>query len=385
MTDAGAALHWLHDFAVLAAKTDRFTGKDDHAALLAAGLLGEAGSVVSELKKVRRELGAYPVYRERMVEEVGDFLWYYVRLAAVVAPGILDELQADEESSTQAADGPQLSAHLDFGASVGEVLAAISASSAADVGPRLRRTWSLLNTISMDARISLRDAAHRNTAKTRSRWPDEKRHAALFDDGFPVEEQLPRLLHVEFLERSRGAQRAVILRCNDINFGDRLTDNIEDPDGYRFHDAIHFAHAVHLGWSPVVRALMRSKRKSRPDIDEAQDGARAVIIEEAVSAIVFSRAKQLRFFEGLDHVDLDLLKTVKEFVEGFEVAAVPLWQWEAAILDGYRVFRALRDGGGGRVTLDLGQRRLVYAPPIANDERPKQVQASPASPSRGET
>ena len=40
-----------------------------------------------------------------------------------------------------------------------------------------------------------------------------------------------------------------------------------------------------------------------------------------MSAIVFSRAKQLKFFEGLDHLDLDLLKTVKEFVEGFEVAA----------------------------------------------------------------
>jgi hypothetical protein len=177
-----------------------------------------------------------------------------------------------------------------------------------------------------------------------------------------VEEQLPRRLQVEFLERSRGAQRVVILRCNDINFGDRLTDNIEDPDDYRFHDIFHFAYAVHLGWSPVVRALMRTKRKSDPKVDEEQDGARAVIVEEAASAIVFSRAKQLRFFEGLDHVDFDLLKTVREFVDGFEVAAAPLWQWEAAIVDGYRVFRALRDGSGGRVSLDLVERRLIYTP-----------------------
>ena len=52
---------------------------------------------------------------------------------------------------------------------------------------------------------------------------------------------------------------------------------------------------------------------------------------------------------------------MNEFVEGFEVADVPLWQWEAAILDGYRVFRLLRDGPGGRVTLDLVQRQLTYA------------------------
>jgi len=378
----GTEARWLHEFAALAATTDRFSNKDDHAALLAAGLFGEAGSVVAELKKARREREAYPVYHKRMVEEVGDFLWYFVRLAAVVAPGVLDELQAPEESVLPGADGPQLAAHLDFGASVGDVLAAISSSKHADIATRLHRTWALLTVISNDANVFLRNAAERNTAKTKSRWPDEKRYAPLFDDAFPVEEQLPRRLQVDFLERARGSQRAVILRCNDINFGDRLTDNIEDPDGYRFHDIFHFAYAVHLGWSPVVRALMRAKRKSNSKIDEAQDGARAGIIEEAVSAIVFSRAKQLKFFAGLDHVDLDLLKTVSEFVEGFEVEAVPLWQWETAILDGYRVFRALCAGPGGRVTLDLGERRLTYAPDAASDDRAKQ---GPLSTSRGTT
>ncbi|MEY4544609.1 MAG: hypothetical protein RL685_804 [Pseudomonadota bacterium] len=377
----GTEAPWLQEFAATAAKTDSFTGKPDHTALLAAGLIGEAGSVVSELKKARRERDAYPVYRERMVEEVGDFLWYFVRLAAVVAPDLLTEFPVPDKVVLPAADGPQLTAHLDFGASVGEVLAAISSSSHADIATRLRRTWALLSVISKDADVCLRDAAERNTAKTRSRWPEEKRYAPVFDDDFPLEEQLPRRLHVEFLERSRGTQRAVILRCNDINFGDRLTDNIEDPDGYRFHDIFHFAYAVHLGWSPVIRALMRTKRKSKPEIDETQDGARAVIIEEAVSAIVFSRAKQLKFFEGLEHVDLDLLKTVKEFAEGFEVDAVPLWQWETAILDGYRVFRALCAGPGGRVTLDLGERRLTYASHDESDERAKQGQTT----SRGAT
>lgn len=369
----GTEDRWLQEFAATAAKTDRFTDKPDHASLLAAGLAGEAGSVIAELKKARRELEAYPVYRETMVEEVGDFLWYFVRLAAVVAPELLAELQVPEKIVLLAADRRQLAAHLDFGASVGEVLAAVSSSNFADVEKRLRRTWALLTVISNDADVCMRDAAERNTAKTRSRWPEEKRYAPLFDDHFPVEEQLPRRLHIEFLERSRGAQRAVILRCNGINFGDRLTDNIEDPDGYRFHDLFHFAYAVHLGWSPVVRALMRAKRKSNSKVDEAQDGARAGIIEEAVSAIVFSRAKQLNCFDGLDHLDFDLLKTVKEFVEGFEVEAVPLWQWETAILDGYRVFRALRDGGGGLVTLDLIERQLTYVPHAASDERAKQV------------
>jgi len=300
---------WLVEFAATAAKTDRFTDKPDHAALLAAGLIGEAGSVVAELKKKRREREAYPVYRERTIEEVGDFLWYFVRLASVVAPGLVDELPMPNNIEFPAADGPQLASHLDFGAAVGEVLSAVSSSNNGDAEARLRRVWALLTTICNDAEIPLPGAAERNTAKTKSRWPDEKKYAPLFDDDFSVEEQLPRHLTVDFLERARGTRRAVVLRCNDINFGDRLTDNIEDPDGYRFHDIFHFAYAVHLGWSPVVRALMRTKRKSDSKVEEAQDGARAGIIEEAVSAIVFSRAKQLKFFDELDHVDLDLLKT----------------------------------------------------------------------------
>jgi len=363
---------WLAEFAALAAKTDTFSRESDHVSLLAAGLIGEAGSIVSEFKKKRREREAYPVYRERMLEEIGDFLWYFVRLASVVTPGLLEDLSVPNVRAP-AVDGPLLPRHLDFGAAVGDVLAAVSASKNDEIQARIRRAWELLTVLANDADVCLHDAAERNTAKTRSRWPDEHDYAPLFDGLCEVEEQLPRRLEVEFLERLRGTQRAVILRCNGINFGDRLTDNIKDADGYRFHDIFHFAYAVHLGWSPVVRALMRTKRKGDPKVDESQDGARAGIIEEAVSAIVFSRAKQLKFFDGLDHVDLDLLKTVKEFVEGFEVETVPLWQWEKAILDGYRVFRALRDRAGGRVVIDLDERRLIYEPLPANADRAEKI------------
>ncbi len=357
--------HWLLDFAAAAERTDHFAGKPDHVALLAAGMIGEAGSVIAELKKERREREAYPVYRNRMLEEVGDFLWYYVRIASVVAPSLLQELQGNTQrpAAGDASTRPQLSQFLQFGVAVGNVLHTITDGDTAPGGRArelLRCVWNLLANVCRESGIALYEAAESNSQKTASRWPLEKKYRSLFDDGLPEEEQLPRLLQIDFKERSRGSQKAVILRCNGINFGDRLTDNIEDPDGYRYHDIFHFAHAVHLGWSPVVRSLLRCKRKSRPEIDEAQDGARAGIIEEAVAAIVFSRAKQLKFFEGQDHVDLDLLKTVKEFVEGFEVSDVPLWQWEEAILDGYRVFRLLRDNLDGRVTLDLNRRELTY-------------------------
>jgi len=364
MTDTSGHL-WLREFAAAAERTDKFVGSPDHVPLLAAGLIGEAGSVIAELKKERRELNAYPMYRNRMLEEIGDFLWYYVRILSVVAPDLLDELQGIDPPVENASPGPRLPAFLQFGGAVGDVLHRLHGTPVVDrheTDRLLRRIWGLLVVVSREHAVQLHEAAAANAQKTASRWPQDRRYRGLFDEGCPEEEQLPRLLQIDFKERSRGVQKAVILRCNGINFGDRLTDNIQDPDGYRYHDIFHFAHAVHLGWSPVIRALLRCKRKSMPAVDEAQDGARAGIIEEAVAAIVFSRAKQLGFFEGRDRVDFDLLKTVKEFVDGFEVADVPLWQWETAILDGYRVFRLLRNGPGGRVTLDLHQRRLTFAP-----------------------
>jgi hypothetical protein len=78
-------------------------------------------------------------------------------------------------------------------------------------------------------------------------------------------------------------RRYVLQRCNGVLIGDRLSDNVAHADDYRFHDVFHYAYAAVLGWSPVTRALFRLRRKSDPAIDEAQDGARAVLIEEGAS------------------------------------------------------------------------------------------------------
>jgi hypothetical protein len=147
-------------------------------------------------------------------------------------------------------------------------------------------------------------------------------------------------------------------RSSGIFIGDRVTDNIIEPDDYRFHDVFHYAYAALLGWSPVIRALLRLKRKSESRIDEGQDGARATLIEEGVSTFIFAYAKQLDLFEGQELGDLSftLLKRVKEFVHGYEAGDCPLWQWEEAILAGYKAFRFLREHRRGRVEFDLEKR-----------------------------
>ncbi|HEY5070416.1 MAG TPA: pyrophosphatase, partial [Caulobacteraceae bacterium] len=111
-------------------------------------------------------------------------------------------------------------------------------------------------------------------------------------------------------------------------------------------------------------SLLRLKRKSDPKIDEAQDGARATLIEEGVTTWIFSQAAQLDFFDNLGPGDLpfDLLKHVRQFVAGYEAEERPLWLWEDAILQGYAAFRFLRQHRRGRVRIDMANHRLSVKP-----------------------
>jgi hypothetical protein len=199
-----------------------------------------------------------------------------------------------------------------------------------------------------------------NIAKTRGRFiaPD---YAALptFDHDFPEEEQLPAHFAITIDQRSSGRS---YLRLNGVFVGDPLTDNIRDPDGYRFHDVFHFAHAAILHWSPTFRALLKQKRKSNPKVDDAQDSGRAIVVEEGLTTWVFARAKELNYFEGQKSVSFDLLKTVQQFVAGYEVEACPLSLWEIAILRGYDVFRQVKVNKGGIIVGDRSRRTIEYMP-----------------------
>ena len=85
-------MNWLIEFSDAAARTDRLVSNPNHVALLAAGLMGEIGSILAEVKKARRERDAYPVYRKKLLEEAGDSLWYYIRLVTVLDSELLSTL-----------------------------------------------------------------------------------------------------------------------------------------------------------------------------------------------------------------------------------------------------------------------------------------------------
>ena len=81
---------------------------------------------------------------------------------------------------------------------------------------------------------------------------------------------------------------------------------------------------------PLHARYLRVKRKSRPQIDDTEDGARAILIEEGISTWIFDSATKLNYFDGIGHLDYPLLKAIGQQVSGYEVAKCPLWMWERA-------------------------------------------------------
>src|SRR5437899_12277101 len=67
------------EFEAQAAATDQLNPNDAETPLL--GLVGEVGSLLSALKKKRRDTDAFFGYHEAVVEELGDVLWYISRVA----------------------------------------------------------------------------------------------------------------------------------------------------------------------------------------------------------------------------------------------------------------------------------------------------------------
>lgn len=367
----------LNDYQKLASRSDRTRDKGNGFDLPVLGLVGEVGSLLSEVKKRQRDTAAIIGYEQTVLEELGDSLWYLAIIAehagiklAALAGGDHDR---DLGFSTQQ---PQHSLPLNtpsaqfektllrLAAATGELAAAVDGSHGDRIllQTRLTSVFSHLLQAANEAEVSLEDAAHANIRKTDDRWPQERQYSELFDATFPADEQLPRELTIDIYEREgSNGKRYVLQSCNGLFIGDRLTDNIMEPDDYRFHDVFHYAYAAVLGWSPVTRALLKRKRKSRVKVDEGEDGARAVLIEEGVATYVFGIAKDFDFFSDQKSGDLSLslLKSVRQFVRGYEVHASPLWLWEDAILQGNHAFRFLREKRRGRIKLDVEKRSLT--------------------------
>lgn len=343
---------------------------------LLLGLFGEIGSLLSELKKKQRDHSSYVSYKVSSLEETGDVLWYLanvVRHCDMTLQEIASHLPIganvrtfnDLQPQNSLFHGPAEPSHVRSGllALAGSVGALLRRQRSTTIGDgfalSLTEIFEQLVSASNDAQIDLGDAAIANLSKVLARWPIRRHWGDLLDAANDPTEQLPRLMRVRFEERQMDTRLYVYQSMNGVNIGDRLTDNRTQEDDYRFHDVFHLAFAGILGWSPVLRTLLKVRRKSQPDIDENQDGARAKITEEGISNWIFSHGLRHQAFEHVDSVDFNLLKTIGEMVKGYEVEQLQPWAWEYAILEAFRVFRFLRQHRGGVVTVNLNNRSLA--------------------------
>lgn len=366
-------------------RTDRLPADDLETPTL--GLFGEVGSLLTVVKKQRRDSTAFPGYTAAILEEFGDVLWYFTTLVdraglelSVIAQRVSRDLSdwdvvgvdefgtwADLQGAQEPVAHEELSRRFSAVASLtGELMSALQAGKFRTNRDRLSgelvEILAALIAAAEAAHVDLDAAARGNLQKVFSRYPLEPVYPVLFDEERPQQEQLPRRFEVTIREQSVGSKICVTQVLNGIQLGDPLTDNKGEPDDYRFHDVFHIAYAVHLGWSPILRRLLKLKRKSDPLLDENEDGARAAIIEEGIATFIFGRALERNLFDGLDHLDFDLLKLAHGFVRGFEAERCAYWQWERAILDGFRVFRALKQHRSGTVSASLEARSIQFVP-----------------------
>jgi NTP pyrophosphatase (non-canonical NTP hydrolase) len=273
-------------------------GQDRGLVIALLGLVGEAGSLLTEYKKRLRDGESHRGFRSQVAEELGDLLWY-------------------------------------------------------------------MTTIASRCDLSLEEIARANLKKTRGRWMPPDGRSPLFDDEREPGEQLPRVFEYRYEHRDVGGKRKVVLIKEDNQpLGDELTDNAYEDDGYRFHDVIHLAFAVSLGWSPVYRKLLGHKRKSEDDVDyadEVEDGARAQLAEELVAAAAYEYAERHDFLT-VNYVDWDLLRIAKRITSHLEVRVRTEAEWEEAILLAFKVWREVRKCGAGVLRGNLLDRTLEFTP-----------------------
>ena len=69
--------------------------------------------------------------------------------------------------------------------------------------------------------------------------------------------------------------------------------------------------------------------------------------------MVFSYAERRNFLEGAEGVSFELLRTIKDMTAHLEVSCRTEGEWEKAIVEGFRIWRQVRDSGEGGLQADL--------------------------------
>ncbi len=288
------------------------------------GLMSAVGSLARAFKLFLRDAVGLEAQKDRLMSDIGDVQWYLAMIA-----GSLDirlgEVAKDNLRRTNDRYAPNGS----------EVVF----SSAFDEG--------YLAAERFPRRLLFR------IAPAAARDGDATPHVSFFvmdAQPYVFEDRAPPLDDARPVGFKRGQE-----------IGDAVNDNALGDDGYRYHDAVHVAFMAVLGWSPVMRQLLRVKRKSDAEVDRAEDGARARDLEEALSAILKAFSVERNGFATEADVDGEVRDIIQRVVTGLEVRVVPIWLWARAITQGYAAMHALHRNGGGWLVADLGRQTVLFS------------------------
>lgn len=386
---------FFSEYESLAKKTDQ---KRD-LLVSTTGLAYETGSILSAYQINKIMKGQFAAYRDQVKEDLGDILWYINSISSICHLNLANvSLKSINKSRriykqyrmSDPLVGPRLDTNdmgtyqcyvsktdlkrnetvsvLGLVGETGDVCDLLKKVHRGDmthegyikkIGSELADVLWYLTSIASTHNLTLVDIAKHNLTVIDKRWADLGK--PVDDSRYEEDERFPEMFEVSFVEKDRGDKaRQVLLQINGVNIGDRLTDNTYKDDGYRYHDAFHLAHVAILGWSPVMRALLKRKRKGNHEVDEVEDGARAAAIEEAVTIDIFNSSKPYKRFKHAEYVDDSILHRTQAMCRDLEVKTCTAKRWERAILDGYKVFHALRSNKGGVVQVDRNASAIMY-------------------------
>lgn len=319
------------------------------------GLLGELGSLATVVKRHLRDEKAYAHAKLHMKEELADLLWYVMIIGDYFGVSFTQWPNNPRSSSTKFVEIiNQLQKHVfDINRFT------ICEKREQKLEQSFNSILDLLSEVASKIGTNLASIAEFSVHKTTTHWKEyEGEPAHCFDANYPEHEQLVRkfTIHFKTIRNLKSGQNSLLLSMNGVHIGDRLTDNNEIEDGYRFHDVFHLMGACCLGWSPVFRRMLKLKRKSDSKVDEVQDGARAAILEEAIVGQIFSYARELNFLEGMKRVDTDLIKLIQSNVQHLEVSEIEAWEWQHYIKQSYNLFREIKNCDSGKIVFDADKR-----------------------------
>lgn len=272
-----------------------------HEVIPLLGLVGEVGGLLSEYKKMLRDAAPHEQFSVHVEEELGDILWYVANVATKFD-------------------------------------------------------------------LNLEDIAKKNIYKTEDRWHEPNIRRPLYDANLHENQKFPRSLTIEF-QNEEGGKKPILKMADETGaeIGAPLTDNSYEDDGYRFHDVMHLTFMTMIGWSPVIRKLLRDqgRLKHRPaEIDEAEDSGRPQVIEEGIVFAAYAYAIEHGALsdEELTAVDWTLLKHIKTMTLKLEVRDRSAWEWNEALVTGFKIWAQLIINKGGKVNCDLEAGEISYQP-----------------------